>query len=211
MRPPRRRVTERLGRRPRSPEGDHFWSVIRSRHPRMGPAVAADARRAAAARGERSDPGTTLATALLVARLCLVTDGFLAQVCYRAKAACQARGVPVVPRLLHRAAIVLGQVSIGDPVVVEPGLYLPHGQVVIDGMTHVAERVTIAPFVTVGLLAGDVVGPRIGAGVNIGTGASVLGPVEVGAGAKVGAGAVVCTDVPAGATAVGVPARVVAR
>jgi serine O-acetyltransferase len=173
--------------------------------------VAADARRAAAARGERADPRSTIGTALLVARLCLVTDAFLAQVCYRAKAACQARRIPLVPRLLHRAAIVLGQVSIGDPVVVEPGLYLPHGQVVIDGMTSVAERVNISPFVTIGLMAGDVVGPRIGPGVSIGTGASVLGPVEVGAGAQVGAGAVVCTDVPPGTTAVGVPARVVER
>jgi serine O-acetyltransferase len=195
----------------RRAEVDRFWSQLRAQHPSLTSAVAADARVTAAGRGEQSEPRTVLGAVFRAVRLCLVTDAFLAQVCYRAKAASQARRVPIAPWLLHRAAIVLGQVSIGDPVVVEPGVYLPHGQVVIDGMTRVAERVTISPFVTIGLMAGDVVGPRIGPRVTIGTGASVLGPVEVGAGAKVGAGAVVCADVPPGATAVGVPARVVAR
>jgi len=47
--------------------------------------------------------------------------------------------------------------------------------------------------------------------VSVGTGAKILGPVKVGKGAKIGANAVVLCDVPAGATAVGVPARVIAR
>jgi serine O-acetyltransferase len=45
----------------------------------------------------------------------------------------------------------------------------------------------------------------------IGAGAAVLGPVVVGDRARIGANAVVLDDVPAGASAVGVPARVVAR
>jgi serine O-acetyltransferase len=51
--------------------------------------------------------------------------------------------------------------------------------------------------------------PTLGAGVVIGAGAKVLGPIEVGAGAKIGSNAVVVRDVPPGATAVGIPARVV--
>jgi serine O-acetyltransferase len=51
--------------------------------------------------------------------------------------------------------------------------------------------------------------PTLGAGVVIGAGAKVLGPLEVGAGAKIGSNAVVVRDVPPGATAVGIPARIV--
>jgi serine O-acetyltransferase len=50
--------------------------------------------------------------------------------------------------------------------------------------------------------------PTLGAGVIIGAGAKVLGPIILGAGAKVGSNAVVVKDVPAGATAVGIPARI---
>ena len=53
--------------------------------------------------------------------------------------------------------------------------------------------------------------PTIGARVNIGCGACILGNVLVGDDAKIGANAVVIADVPAGATAVGVPARIVRR
>jgi serine O-acetyltransferase len=52
--------------------------------------------------------------------------------------------------------------------------------------------------------------PTLEAGVIIGAGAKVLGPITVGAGAKVGSNAVVVRDVPAGATAVGIPARILA-
>jgi serine O-acetyltransferase len=100
------------------------------------------------------------------------------------------------------------QISIGDPVVVEPGVYVIHGQVVIDGLVEIGSGTVIAPFVTIGLRAGDVRGPTIERGVNIGTGAKVIGAVRVGEGATVGANAVVVDDVPAGATVVGAPARV---
>lgn len=51
--------------------------------------------------------------------------------------------------------------------------------------------------------------PIIGNGVDIGSGAKILGPVRIGDGARIGANAVVLDDVPAGATAVGAPARIV--
>jgi serine O-acetyltransferase len=94
-------------------------------------------------------------------------------------------------------------------VVIRPGLYLPHGQVVLDGLVEIGEHAIIFPWVTVGLLAGNLQGPTIGPDVHIGTGAKVLGPVHVGAGARIGANAVVLDDVPPGATVAGVPARVV--
>lgn len=50
--------------------------------------------------------------------------------------------------------------------------------------------------------------PTLEAGVIIGAGAKVLGPITIGAGAKIGSNAVVVKDVPPGATAVGIPARI---
>lgn len=51
--------------------------------------------------------------------------------------------------------------------------------------------------------------PTLEAGVIIGAGAKVLGPITLHAGAKVGSNAVVVKDVPPNATAVGIPARIV--
>ena len=174
-------------------------------------AVRRDAHQTARFRGEHHRFRNGPDALVQVVRLCFVTDSFFAQVCYRARVACRQRRIPLVPRLLHRLSVVTGQVSIGDLAVIRPGLYLPHGQVVIDGMTLVEENVSIRPFVTLGLVDGHIFGPSIGAGARIGTGAKVIGHVRIGPRAQVGANAVVLGDVPEGATAVGVPARVVDR
>lgn len=115
----------------------------------------------------------------------------------------------MLPWLFHRLAIVTGQVCIGDPVVVEAGVHLHHGQVVIDGITEVGSNTQIAPFVTIGLRASDFTGPIIARGVSIGTGARILGGVHVGTGATIGANSVVLADVAARTTVVGSPARAV--
>jgi serine O-acetyltransferase len=184
-----------------------IWSSIHARHPAFWAAVVADARITARYRGERDEFHSRLDTVRQAIRLAWVSDAFLALALYRAKARAQALGIPVVPRLAHRLAIVIAQVSIGDPVVVHPGVYMPHGQVVADGLVEIHSGVDIAPFVTIGLRAGDVRGPTIERDVSIGTGAKLIGPVTIGAGARVGANAVVVDDVPAGVTVVGAPAR----
>jgi serine O-acetyltransferase len=166
-----------------------------------------DAKVTAAYRAERFEFRSPLDTIAQALRLMWVSDAFLAQVLYRAKAALQARGVPVLPRLAHRLAMAIAQVSIGDPVVVQPGLYLAHGQVVIDGIVRIERGVVIFPWVTIGLRAGDFQGPTIEPGVHIGTGAKVIGPVTLGARSKVGANAVVVDDVAPDTTVIGVPAR----
>jgi serine O-acetyltransferase len=184
-----------------------YWATVRSRHPPFLDAVAADARVAAIRLGDRRRFPSRAEALFHAIRLSLVTDAFLALVCYRAKAACQARRIPVIPRILHRLAVMIGQIAVGDPVVIQPGVYMPHGQVVVDGMVEVGTEVALLPFVTIGLRAGSVQGPTIGPGATIGTGAKVLGPVRVGPGARVGANAVVVSDVPDNATVVGVPAK----
>lgn len=186
---------------------DAFWGALRARHPRLREALVADARVTAMHRGERHEFRSRLDAATQIARLAWVSDAFLAQALYRVKARLQGLGVPVAPRLAHRLAMTLAQVSIGDPVVMAPGVYIVHGQVVIDGMVEIGTGVVISPFVTIGLRAGNVSGPTIGSEVSIGTGAKLIGAIKVGDGATIGAGAVVVGDVPARATVAGVPAR----
>jgi serine O-acetyltransferase len=185
-----------------------LWRDVRARHPRFWPAVVADARITAARRGDRFEFTGAVDAALQALRLALVSDAFFALCCYRAKAHCQAAGIPFIPRVFHRLAIITGQISIGDPVVVQPGVFVPHGQIVVDGMTEIGERVVLSPFVTIGLRSGNYVGPIIGDNVSIGTGARVLGSIRVGSGAQVGANAVVLIDVPDNAIVAGVPGRV---
>lgn len=169
-------------------------------------AIVADARLTSARRFEPHEhTGWRGAIALL--RLMAVSDAFAAQALYRLKARLQALGIPVLPRVAHRLAMLLGQVSIGDPVVVHPGIYLIHGQVVIDGVCEIGSGTQIGPFVTIGVRGGDLRGPTIGTDVFIGAGAKLLGPITVGDGAQIGANAVVLDDVPAGTTVVGIPAR----
>lgn len=53
--------------------------------------------------------------------------------------------------------------------------------------------------------------PRLGARVDVGAGAKILGAVAIGDDAQIGANAVVLVDVPSGRTAVGIPARILRR
>jgi serine O-acetyltransferase len=184
-----------------------LWAAVRSGHPRFVDAVLADTRITAAHRGDRHEFRSRFDAWIQALRLAIVSDAFLAQVCYRAKAASQARRLPVLPRLFHRLAMVTGQICIGDPVVVQPGVYIPHGQVVVDGVVEIGTGVVLFPFVTIGLQAAEVKGPTVGDRVVIGSGAKILGPVRVGKKARVGANAVVLTDVPDHTTVVGIPAR----
>jgi serine O-acetyltransferase len=184
-----------------------FMRALAERHPGFREAVLADARMTALHRGERNEFRSRIDALAQILRLCWASDAFAAQVLYRLKASLQKRGVPVLPRIAHRLAMMLAQVSIGDPVVVQPGVYVIHGQIVMDGLVEVGPGAVIAPWVTIGLRAGNVQGATLERDVHIGTGAKVVGPVRIGAGAQVGANAVVVSDVEAGTTVVGAPAR----
>ena len=180
---------------------------LQSRGPALREAIYEDARVTALHRGERSEFRGRADAAAQVLRLIWVTDAFAAHVLYRLRCALLRRGVPLLPLLLHKLSMASAQVSIGDPVVMGPGVYIVHGQVVIDGITEVGRGCVIGPWTTIGLVAGNVQGPTLGQDVAVGTGAKVLGPVRVGDGAVIGANAAVTRDVEPGSTVVGVPAR----
>jgi serine O-acetyltransferase len=180
---------------------------VQRRHPRFIEAVEADARILSEERQDRREPTTPVARVLRVLYLTWATDAFGALVLYRLRAACQRRGIPVVPRLAHRASMLWAQVCIGDPVLIAPGVLLPHGQVVIDGFCEIGAGARIRPWTTIGRVSGPLKGPTLGIGVKVGTGAKLLGPIAIGDGAEVGANAVVLGDVAPGAVVVGAPAR----
>src|SRR5215203_7178787 len=105
------------------PSRTELRRALAARHPGLREALTADARVTALHRGERHEFRSRLDAAAQITRLAWVSDAFLAQALYRVKARLQARGVPVAPRLAHRLAMMIAQVSIGDPVVVHPGVY----------------------------------------------------------------------------------------
>jgi serine O-acetyltransferase len=88
----------------------------------------------------------------------------------------------------HQGCIVIhGNCKIGDDCIIRQGCTL--GNLTLD-----------APFDA----------PTLSCRVNVGAGAKILGAVRLGDGVNVGANAVVLIDIPPGATAVGIPARIVA-
>jgi serine O-acetyltransferase len=186
---------------------------VLAKHPRFVVAVIADAKAAASVRGERVQFRGRGDALLQVLRLAWESDGFVGLCLYRAQARLYALGMPVLARLAHHLAAVTANVTIGKTVVVQPGIVLAHGDVVIDGFVEIRRGTVIMPGVTIGLQhdprRGNMRGPMIGKDVRIGTGAKVLGSVTLGRGSQIGANAVVLEDVPPYATAVGVPARII--
>jgi len=101
------------------------------------------------------------------------------------------------------------QVSIHPSASIGTSVFLDHATgIIVGAFAVIGDEVTIMQNVTIGrkqALPGRA--PRIGRGVLLSTGATILGDVSVGDFAKIGAGALVEHDVPGGCTAVGVPAR----
>lgn len=90
-------------------------------------------------------------------------------------------------------------------------VFIDHGMGVVVGETAViGDDCTLYHGVTLGGTSWNKGKrhPTLEAGVVIGAGAKVLGPITIGEGAKIGSNAVVVKDVPANATAVGIPARI---
>jgi serine O-acetyltransferase len=184
-------------------------SEVQPRQPAFFEALLADARVAAAYRGERHEFRSRLDGVCQALRLMLQTDAFLALSAYRLKTRLQALGIPVLPWIAHRLAMVSAQISIADTALVHPGVFIPSGQVVVYGLVEIHSGAILLPWVTVGPMGGGVRGPTIGPYARIGSGAKLMGEIEVGANARVGTNAVVLEDVPPNTTVVGMPARAI--
>ena len=111
--------------------------------------------------------------------------------------------------LLQSESADLLQVSIHPSASIGTSVFLDHATgIVVGPFAAIGDEVTIMQNVTVGRnVENPNRAPRIGRGVLLSTGATILGDISIGDFAKIGAGSVVTRDVPGGCTAVGVPAR----
>jgi len=97
-------------------------------------------------------------------------------------------------------------VELGRRVIVEHS-----GAIVIHGYSKIGDDCIIRQGVTIGARRVDRASeaPELGAKVDIGAGAKILGKVRIGDGAEIGANAVVLNDLPPDVIAVGIPARII--
>jgi serine O-acetyltransferase len=108
--------------------------------------------------------------------------------------------------LRHRFWSIVTAADIPINCQIGEGLLIPHPTgIVIHPEAVIGPNCLIFSGVTIGSRNRGV--PTLGAHVDIGTGAKILGAVRIGDHAVIGANAVVVSDVRAGAVVVGVPAR----
>ena len=103
-------------------------------------------------------------------------------------------------------------VSLPKEATIGPGLRVWHfGGIFVHPRVIMGSGCTLRQGVTIGVRVDEGPVPVLGDGVDLGAYAQILGGVRIGHHAKIGAMSVVLCDVPDGATAVGNPARVIAK
>jgi serine O-acetyltransferase len=112
--------------------------------------------------------------------------------------------------LRHRFWSVVSGADIPICTQIGGGLRIPHPNgIVIHADARIGPNCQIMQQVTIGVSnAGP---PIVGGHVDFGAGAKVIGQIVIHDHAQIGANAVVVKDVPPYATAIGVPARLIAR
>ncbi|MGY2903247.1 serine O-acetyltransferase [Bradyrhizobium sp. URHC0002] len=101
------------------------------------------------------------------------------------------------------------QVSIHPTASIGTSVFLDHATgIIIGAFVVIGDEVTILQNVTIGRKHSEPDrAPKIGKGVYLSAGSTIIGGVSIGDFAKIGAGAIIEHDVPPGCTAVGVPVR----
>ena len=121
------------------------------------------------------------------------------------------RGMRWIGRLTSHFGRFLTGIEIHPGAQIGRRVFIDHGMGVVIGETaEIGDGTTLYHGVTLGGTSWNKGKrhPTLGAGVVVGAGAKILGPIHIGDGARVGSNAVVVHDVPAGATVVGIPGRV---
>ncbi|HZK82653.1 MAG TPA: serine acetyltransferase [Humisphaera sp.] len=113
--------------------------------------------------------------------------------------------------LMYRFVETLTGISIPKDVQIGPGLKIHHfGNIFVHKDAILGANCTLRQGVTIGNRHEGGPAPVFEDDVELGAYAQILGGVRIGKGAKISAMSVVMSDVPPGATAMGIPARVIA-
>ncbi len=138
--------------------------------------------------------------------------GFLALQIHRIGNVLWHDGRHMMALLLQSRVSELFQIDINPAARIGKGIFMDHGTGIVIGETAVIED-------DVSMLHGVTLGgtgkqnedrhPKIGRGVMLGAGATILGNIRIGEYAKVAAGSVVLKPVPPHCTAAGVPAKLI--
>ena len=141
--------------------------------------------------------------------------GLHAIVLHRLAHGCWTRGWHWLGRFLSHLGRFFTGIEIHPGATLGRRVFIDHGMGIVIGETaEVGDDCTIYQGVTLGgtsLTPGTKRHPTLGRGVIVSAGAKVVGSFTVGEGARVGANSVLLQAVPPGATAVGIPARIVAK
>lgn len=127
--------------------------------------------------------------------------GFQLLTAYRVMRLFDEWGVPLLPQVMSRLIRHLYGAEIHWKARIDPGVSVVHGVgLVLSHAAQVGSGCILFQGVTLGEsvhpVTGTIGAPRLEAGVHVGPGATILGPVTIGAATKVMAGSVVTQDVP---------------
>lgn len=142
----------------------------------------------------------------------LYFKGFHALQTYRVAHAIWKSNRRVLAHYLQSQMSQTFQIDIHPNATLGSGIMLDHGTGIVIGETsHLGHNCSILHHVTLGGSGKKGVDrhPKVGDGVLLGAGASILGNVRIGDGCQVGAGGLVITDLPPHSVAVGVPVRII--
>jgi serine O-acetyltransferase len=120
------------------------------------------------------------------------------------------RMMPVAVVISYINSVLTGS-QISPRAMIGKGFEIMHPQGVIIGPTTIGERCQLGSGVVIGQRYGHEDRPKIGDHFSAGTGAKLLGQIEIGDYVQVGANSVVLESLPSFVTAIGIPARIIAK
>lgn len=144
----------------------------------------------------------------------LYFKGFHALQTYRVSHYLWKSGRRVLAHYLQSQVSQNMQIDIHPNATLGSGIMLDHGTGIVIGETaHLGHNCSVLHHVTLGGSGKKGVDrhPKVGNGVLLGAGASVLGNIKIGDGCQVGAGTLVIEDLPPRSVAVGVPAKIIGK
>jgi serine O-acetyltransferase len=97
-------------------------------------------------------------------------------------------------------------VQLSPKVSIGYGLYIPHGNIVVNARTSIGNNCSLLQFVSIGAINNSVAA-CIGDNVYIGPNTNLVGAITIGNNAVIGAGSVVVKDVDENMVMVGCPAK----